>query len=171
MLNPISYDLMSNEPPRAHYDLTLASWLFDLAWDAYYDAPGTYTNSSYGVANFVPSHGFTVDAYISNTDTDTHAWVVRNGSRVVVAFRGTNSRTNVNVDLTICRSTAQFGEKHDQSIADAIPGVRLVLPQVHKVLHAASGGCCGEGGGGWLTIVGLCLRMCTGILERLHLHS
>jgi len=85
----------------------------------------------------VPTHGFVVDAILSNVATDTHCWVMRRGPRVVLAFRGTNSPKNVRTDLNALLSTVEAGEA---SLAGRIPGVNLVLPQVHKVCSCAVAG-------------------------------
>ena len=41
-----SYNLLAGGGPPADFNLEVASWLFDLSWDVYYDAPGTRTASS-----------------------------------------------------------------------------------------------------------------------------
>ena len=43
---PSRYDLLSGGGPPVDFNLDVASWLFDLSWDVYYDAPGTQTPSS-----------------------------------------------------------------------------------------------------------------------------
>ena len=40
----------------------------------------------------MPPHGFTIDKFITNSEEDAHALVLRRGPRVVVAFRGSSSR-------------------------------------------------------------------------------
>lgn len=110
------------------FSLTTACWLFDFAWAVYFDPPeatailaaggasvtpapetGAVTDSGAG-SLLTPPHGFTLHRFVYNAGSDTAAMVLVRGPRVVVAFRGTASKKNVQTDLAFMRSEVVFGE-------------------------------------------------------------
>lgn len=115
--------------PDTTFDLNLGSWLFDLAWSAYYDPDGwPRTPASFGVEN--PPHGFTVDQVVSS-DLDTYVQILRRGNRVVLAFRGSSSRQNFTADFQFGQGNLEFTAT--EKIVNAIPGLgSVVLPMVHN---------------------------------------
>eukprot|EP01138_Halocafeteria_seosinensis_P002345 gb/GECG01002402.1/.p1 GENE.gb/GECG01002402.1/~~gb/GECG01002402.1/.p1 ORF type:complete len:1093 (+),score=74.68 gb/GECG01002402.1/:1-3279(+) len=126
------------------FSLEMASWLFDFAWAAYFDPPtsmrvdadqeweiaATETSSSCGPLHTAP-HGFEIEGFVYSRRTDTIAVVFRKGFQVVVAFRGTASRTNVLTDVKFNRRAAELSSTSHNEMS-AIPGFRQVLPLIHQ---------------------------------------
>lgn len=152
--------LMSDIDAGPCFSLVVCSWLFDMAWAAYYDPVpakeqvriaieaahrrfekeldekrkqdgtqdqprppnpyefnpatkrGPWTQSAFGVLPEIP-HGFQLDRFVFGAWTDTVALVMRRGTRVVVAFRGTASRRNVTTDLNVSQEPARLGHAHN----------------------------------------------------------
>ncbi|KAL9184484.1 hypothetical protein ACHAXT_002570 [Thalassiosira profunda] len=87
----------------------IACWLLEASWQAYY-SPTEYSTSDWAPGLMrLDSIGLKLEHQIHDSETDTHGFVASNISEqvegeddsiIVIAFRGTNSRSNIKTDLS-----------------------------------------------------------------------
>lgn len=118
------------QPAEQPVPIALLCAMYDMSVLAYYDLPGApRTPSAFGVLPAIP-HGFVAEGSVYDPVMDTCAITLRNEHRVVVAFRGTCSGTNLRSDLSFMPRSAEFGDHH--SAAADVPALRQALPLCHS---------------------------------------
>ena len=74
----------------------------EASWQAYYDPDGRFHNRDDTVTPGImalENLGLTMESYINDPLTDTHAILARGGGRIVLSFMGTLSSRNMLTDL------------------------------------------------------------------------
>ncbi len=126
-----AYLRMVDEDHR--YSVSTSRWLFDFAWHVYYDPPGLpTTESAFGVMD-PGEFTFELLEFISNPATDTHCMIALDHGRVVVAFRGSNSKKNW-ASNTKVRRRGIDDRRH--FFLFNLPGVRLLQDTAGPLIHS-----------------------------------
>uniref|UniRef100_K3WU34 Fungal lipase-type domain-containing protein n=1 Tax=Globisporangium ultimum (strain ATCC 200006 / CBS 805.95 / DAOM BR144) TaxID=431595 RepID=K3WU34_GLOUD len=130
--------------PDSHlFCVETATWLLEIAWQAYFDPPGRPSPSGYGELDLEP-YGFDLVTHLRSSLTDTHVVVALNQdrTRLVVAFRGTTSRENWKSNLRFHQKVLWMksrGRWRQRTCMEAtkdflskIPLLNMALPRVHS---------------------------------------
>lgn len=130
--------------PDSHlFCVETATWLLELAWQAYFDPPGRPSPSGYGELNLEP-YGFELVTHLRSSTTDTHVIVAlhHDQKRLVLAFRGTTSRENWKSNLRFHQKVLWIksrGRWRQRTCLEAtrdalskIPLLNMALPRVHS---------------------------------------
>ncbi|KAF1328893.1 hypothetical protein FI667_g6455, partial [Globisporangium splendens] len=130
--------------PDSHlFCVETATWLLEIAWQAYFDPPGRPSPSGYGELDLEP-YGFDLVTHLRSSLTDTHVVVALNQdrTRLVVAFRGTTSRENWKSNLRFhqkvlwVKSRGRWRQRTcmeaTKDFLSKIPLLNMALPRVHS---------------------------------------
>lgn len=130
--------------PDSHlFCVETATWLLEIAWQAYFDPPGRPSTSGYGELALEP-YGFELITHLRSSLTDTHVVVALNHDqkRLVIAFRGTTSRENWKSNLRFhqkvlwVKSRGRWRKRTcmeaTKDFLSKIPLLNMALPRVHS---------------------------------------
>ena len=127
--------------------IELACWLLEASWQTY------YSSTEYSLDEWAPGKmnlepmGLKVDHFIDDDETDTHAFVASNVSEqvegeedsiIVVAFRGTASRSNIATDLTFSQVPLHEKVTSDSPVFSIRPGEPVAVAENAWDLNEAS---------------------------------
>jgi hypothetical protein len=127
--------------------IELACWLLEASWQTY------YSSTEYSLDEWAPGKmnlepmGLKVDHFIDDNETDTHAFVASNVSEqvegeedsiIVVAFRGTASRSNIATDLTFSQVPLHEKVTSDSPVFSIRPGEPVAVAENAWDLNEAS---------------------------------
>ena len=99
--------IVSAGPYTPVFCLQVACWLNEASWQAYYSPPGMQTERHVAGMN-LESLGLRLEGAVLDEETDTQVYVATNAtpqvdgdedSVIVVAFRGTDSASNIQTDF------------------------------------------------------------------------
>ncbi|GLD93593.1 hypothetical protein PINS_up002185 [Pythium insidiosum] len=117
--------------------------MLELAWQAYFDPPGSPSPSGYGQLS-LEDYGYELVAQLRGPTTDTYALVAVSAShnRLVIAFRGTTSKLNWKSNLKFHQEVLWIKSKGKvrgrtcmEKVKDGlakIPILNMALPRVHS---------------------------------------
>lgn len=130
--------------PDSHlFCVETATWLLEIAWQAYFDPPGSPSPSGYGELDLNP-YGFDLVTHLRSNLTDTHVVIAlsHDRTRLVVAFRGTTSRENWKSNLRFhqkvfwVKSRGRWRQRTcmeaTKDFLSKIPLLNMTLPRVHS---------------------------------------
>lgn len=130
--------------PDSHlFCVETATWLLEIAWQAYFDPPGRPSPSGYGELNLEP-YNFELVTHLRSSLTDTHVLVAlhHDQNRLVVAFRGTTSKQNWKSNLLFHQEVLWIKSRgltrertcmeSLKDFAAKIPLLNMALPRVHS---------------------------------------
>ncbi|KAI9911479.1 hypothetical protein PsorP6_009245 [Peronosclerospora sorghi] len=131
-------------PDSSLFCVKTATWLLEMAYQAYFDPPGCPSPSGYGELA-LEEYGFELITHLRNNRTDTHAvvaWSQVDHQRLVISFRGTTSKenwkSNFRADQTVLwiksrgRRWRRSWRENVKDYAAKIPLVNMALPRVHR---------------------------------------
>ncbi|OWZ11576.1 hypothetical protein PHMEG_00015383 [Phytophthora megakarya] len=121
-----------------------AGWLLELAYQAYFDPPGSSSMSGYGELT-LERYGFELITHLRSNLTDTHvvvAWSQEDHRRLVISFRGTTSKENWKSNLRADQKMLWIKSRglrwrkscleKLRDVAAKIPLLNMALPRVHR---------------------------------------
>lgn len=87
--------------PHGVFCVEAAGRLFNASRAAYYEPPNSVIDGPFGVCNMeaLARDELRISHKITNESNDTHCLILEGRHRLILAFRGTSSKTNVKTDL------------------------------------------------------------------------